>query len=234
VGQSTVRHDLVAKEQETMTSGQTSDVNLSIPADMEIEPMLLLDVTGSMAEAADPSGSISRRDLVGQAISTIVRKLEVKDSQAEHEEDAGGLMTITFANGEATSIEDLSSANLRQKWSQIRWGGGTYIVPGWNELVDTYNEEFGTLPPEQKPALLALIITDGEAKDIDQFTQILAQARGGVYIVVALLGYGTEHDRAAQSWQQVAQQNPGHVGVVSFASQTNPDVIADTLVEMIS
>jgi hypothetical protein len=107
-------------------------------------------------------------------------------------------------------------------------------VPGWNELVDTYNEEFGNLPPDQKPALLALIITDGEARDIDQFAQVLAQARGGVYIVVALLGYGAEHDRAEASWRQVAQQNPGHVQVMSFASETNPETIAQALLEMIA
>jgi hypothetical protein len=217
-----------------MSSGDDLSSTLSIPTDMETEPMLLLDVTGSMSEGADPRGTISRRDLVGRAIGTIVRELEVKDSQAEHEEDAGGLMTITFANGEATCIEDLNSHNLQDKWRHIRWGGGTYIVPGWNELVDTYNEEFGNLPAEQKPALLALIITDGEARDIDQFTQVLAQARGGVYIVVALLGYGSEHDRAEASWRQVAQRNPGHVQVMSFESETNPETIAHALLEMIS
>ena len=217
-----------------MVSGDDSGTTLSVPTDMETEPMLLLDVTGSMAEGADQRNTISRRDLVGRAISTIVRELEIKDSQAEHEEDAGGLMTITFANGEATCIEDLSSHNLQDKWRQIRWGGGTYIVPGWNELIDTYNEEFGSLPAGQKPALLALIITDGEARDIDQFTQVLSQARGGVYIVVALLGYGAEHDRAESQWRQVAQQNPGHVQVISFESETNPDTIAHALLEMIS
>lgn len=217
-----------------MFGSDDQSTSLTIPTDMETEPMLLLDVTGSMGEGADPSGSISRRDLVGRAIGTLVRELEIKDSQAEHEEDAGGLMTITFANGEATNIEDLSSHNLQEKWRQIRWGGGTYIVPGWNELIDTYNEEFGSLPADQKPALLALIITDGEARDIDEFTQVLAQARGGVYIVVALLGYGPEHDRAEAQWKQVAQQNPGHVQVMSFASETNPETIAHALLEMIS
>lgn len=199
----------------------------------EKEPMLLLDTTGSMAEPASSRGGISRRDLAHQAVRAIVQQLELEDSQAEHEEDAGGIMTVVFSRGEAHSIDDLNTQNIEQKWSQIRWGGGTYIVPGWNTLIDTYMEEFGERPPQDRPLLMAVILTDGEAADTDEFIQALEQAKGGVAVVVALLGYGQEHDRAEAAYRRVAAVNRGHVEVVSFAEETDPQVIANKLLQMI-
>jgi hypothetical protein len=192
-----------------------------------------MDITGSMAEPASSAGGISRRELARQAVASIVKQLEAEDSQAEHEEDAGGVMTVVFSRGEAESIGDLSSQNLDQKWRSIRWGGGTYIVPGWNTLIDTYMEEFGEEPPEKRPLLMAVILTDGEAVDTDEFIQALDQVKGGVAVVVALIGFGDEHDRALSAYQRVASQHRGNVEVVSFADQTDPEVIADRLLQMI-
>jgi hypothetical protein len=201
--------------------------------EQEREPMLLLDITGSMAEPASSRGGISRRELAKQAVSAIVKQLEAEDSQAEHEEDAGGVMTVVFSRGEAESIGDLSSQNLEEKWRHIRWGGGTYIVPGWNTLIDTYTEEFGEVPPEQRPLLMAVILTDGEAVDTDDFIQALDGVKGGVAVVVALLGFGDEHDRALAAYQRVAAQHRGNVEVFSFAEETDPQVIAGRLLQMI-
>jgi hypothetical protein len=106
-------------------------------------------------------------------------------------------------------------------------------MPGWNTLVDTYQDEFGQEPPDQRPLLLALVITDGEADDTDRFAQALAGAAGGVYVVVALLGFGAEHDRAMGAYKRI-EENNGHVKVVSFASETNPQTIADALLRMIA
>ncbi|MBV9281514.1 MAG: VWA domain-containing protein [Chloroflexi bacterium] len=199
---------------------------------VEKEPMLLLDITGSMSEPASASGGISRRELVHQAIGKIVEQLELQDSQAEHEEE-GGLMAVAFSRGRAYELEDLNTGNLAQKWSQIPWGGGTYIMPGWNKLIDVYMEEFGEEPPDQRPLLMALVITDGEAVDTDEFAGTLARARGGVYVVVALLGYGEEHDRAEAAYRRVADQNRGQVEVISFQNVTDADRIATTLLQMI-
>lgn len=201
--------------------------------EQEREPMLLLDITGSMAEPASSAGGISRRELARQAVAAVVKQLELEDSQAEHEEDAGGVMTVVFSRGEAQSIGDLSSQNLDQKWHSIRWGGGTYIVPGWNTLIDTYTEEFGELPPEERPLLMAVILTDGEAVDTDEFIEALDGVKGGVAVVVALLGFGEEHDRALAAYRRVAERHRGNVEVVSFAEQTDPQVIASRLLQMI-
>lgn len=222
-----------------MTSAEPSvnDLSPMLKPGVEKEPMLLLDTTGSMSYPVAEGSRVERRQLIGEAIGRIVEVLGAQDSQAAKEqaagEDAGGLMTVTFAGGNAESIDDLSTDNWRQKWSQIRWGGGTQIMPGWEKLVDTYLEEFGDVPKQDRPHLLALVITDGEADDTDQFAQTLTQAKGGVYVCIAVLGFGAEHDRALQVYKQIEAQND-HVRVVTFGSETNPDTIADGLLSMIA
>lgn len=94
------------------------------------EPMLLLDVTGSMNYAASESSSTARKTVIQEAISIVVEKLAQEDSEASHEESGGGLRTITFANGQAKDLEDLNPNNLRTKWERINWDGGTLIMPG--------------------------------------------------------------------------------------------------------
>ncbi len=219
------------------TEPSVNDLSPMLKPGVEKEPMLLLDTTGSMSYPVSEGSKIERRQLIGEAIGRIVEVLGAQDSQAVREqaggEDAGGLMTVTFAGGAATCIEDLSTDNWRQKWSAIRWGGGTVIMPGWETLVEQYMEEFGDVPKQDRPHLLALVITDGEADDTDQFAQTLAQAKGGVYVCIAILGYGQEHDRALQVYKQIEAQN-NHVRVVSFGSETNPDTVADGLLSMIS
>jgi hypothetical protein len=202
----------------------------------ETEPMLLLDTTGSMSFPVANGSTVKRMDVVKEAIGQIVATLEAKDSQEAKEraagEDKGGVMTVTFAGGSAECLDDLSTDNLHKKWDSIRWGGGTQIMPGWNLLVDTYMEEFGDQPKTERPAMLALVITDGEADDADEFAQTLAQAKGGTYVAVAIVGYGAEHDTALKSFQSVAQGND-HVRVLSFDGETNPDTISNALVAML-
>jgi hypothetical protein len=80
---------------------------------------------------------------------------------------------------------------------------------------------------------LGLVITDGEADDTDRFAQAISAASGGVYIVVALLGYGSEHDRALNAYRSIEGRN-AHVKVLTFGGETNPQVIADALLRMIA
>jgi hypothetical protein len=203
---------------------------------VENEPMLLLDTTGSMSYPVAENSTVQRREVIGEAIGRIVEKLAAEDSQAAKEkeagEDAGGLMTVTFAGGSAECIDDLSPDNWRQKWAAIQWGGGTKIMPGWSLLVDTYMEEFGDVPKQDRPHLLALIVTDGEADDTDRFAQTLAQTRGGTYVCIAILGFGIEHDRALNAYRQIAASND-HVRVVTFGSETDPSTIADGLLSLL-
>jgi hypothetical protein len=219
-----------------VSTAEPSINDLSPITKTETEPMLLLDTTGSMSFPAAEGSSTERRQVVHEAIGRIVEVLEAKDSQEAAERaggdtDKGGVMTVTFADGNANLLDDLSTDNLVTKWNSIRWGGGTVIMPGWNMLVDTYMEEFGDQPKTERPAMLALVITDGEADDTNEFASTLAQAKGGTYVAVAIVGYGAEHDRALAAYQQIAAANE-HVRVLTFAGETDPNVIADGLVSL--
>ena len=200
--------------------------------EQEKEPMLLLDTTGSMNYGTSENDSTPRKDTIKEAIGIIVGELAAEDSQAAGEEEGGGLRTVTFAGGNAYDIGDLNPNNLEQKWSQIHWAGGTRIMPGLNKLIEVYNDEFGKEAPADRPLLMALVITDGEADDADQFGRAVAQASGGVYFALAIIGYGAEHDAALRQYKAIEAQN-AHVRVLPFAAETDPDVIARALLKMI-
>lgn len=208
------------------------NTNQFAQTEQEKEPMLLLDTTGSMNYGSAANDPTPRKDVIREAISIIVERLGAADSQAAEEEEGGGLRTVTFADGQAHDIGDLNPDNLREKWSHIRWAGGTRIMPGFNMLLKTYSDEFGSEPLEERPMLLALVITDGEADDTEAFKNTVARAAGSMYVVLAIIGYGAEHDRALRAYQQVEAQN-AHVKVLPFAGETDPEVIAGALFRMI-
>ncbi|HEV2239274.1 MAG TPA: vWA domain-containing protein [Ktedonobacterales bacterium] len=198
----------------------------------EKEPMLLLDTTGSMNYGTAENDPTPRKDTIKEAIGIVVADLAKEDSQAAKEEEGGGLRTVTFAGGYAYDLGDLNPQNLAQKWGGIRWAGGTRIMPGLNKLIEVYNEEFGSEPAAERPLLVALVITDGEADDTDQFGRAVAQAAGGVYFALAIIGYGAEHDAAMAQYKAIEAQN-AHVKVLPFAAETDPNVIARALLKML-
>jgi hypothetical protein len=203
----------------------------------ETEPVLLLDTTGSMSWPASDSSPVTRQQVVHEALSGVVAALEAKDSQAAAEsaaagEQEGGVMLVTFSDGTAQVLEDINSANFVEKWGEIVWGGSTLIMPGWNEVLENYMEEFGDQPITERPALLALVITDGEASDMDEFAKVIAGAKAGTYIAVAVIGHGSDHDKALAQWQQAAEGHD-HVRILTFGGETDPKVISDGLLAMV-
>jgi hypothetical protein len=210
------------------------DLSPVVPKGVEREPVLLVDTSGSMSYPAAAGSSVRRWDVVTEAMPTIVTTLGAADSQAEAEaaagEDAGGLMTVTFASS-ATEVGDLNEGNWRQKWDAVQIGGGTHIMPGWNLVVEDYLEEFGDTPQIERPALLLLVVTDGEAADMEAFEAECAKAHGTTYIAVAVVGYGPDHDATVAAYQKLAASN-NHVRVVSFDSNTDPNVLAQGLLSL--
>ncbi len=198
--------------------------------------MALIDTTGSMTWENEQGSGMARKDVLGEAMGIIVEKLGAEDSQAAAEEeageDAGGLMTVTFAVDNVQKIGDLSPDNWREKWSKIRWGNQTEIMPGWNALNEVYLDEFGDTPALDRPKMLALIVTDGEAQDTDAFAAEMAKVGKSAYIVICIMGYGEEHDRALAVYQKVAEAND-HVRVVSFGNSSDPNRIADAVISMV-
>jgi hypothetical protein len=221
-----------------MTSQQTepsvNDLSPMFKTGVEKEPIFLIDTSGSMSWP-NTEGGAARYVILGEAIGNLVGALEGLDSQAAHEkeagEDAGGVMTVLFSD-KTEVLGDLSSANVKQKWDSIAWGGGTIIQPGWDAVIENYMEEFGDTPKQDRPHLLAVIFTDGEANDTDAFASTIAKSQGGTYALIVIMGYGPEHDRALQVYQDITKQND-HVRVVTFGNETDPKVIADGLLSMV-
>lgn len=212
------------------------DISPVAPAGVTIEPMLLLDSTGSMRWSAEEGKAPTRWEVILEAIGTMVEKLGAEDSQAAAEqaagEDAGGLMTVTFAVDNVNKIGDLSPSNYREKLGKVELGNTTEIMPGWNALNEVYLEEFGDTPALDRPKMLALVITDGEALDTDQFAAELAKVGKTAFVTLAIMGYGAEHDRALQAYQKVAEGND-HVRVVSFGNTTDPQKLADAAISLV-
>lgn len=203
-------------------------------ANAEREPMLLLDITGSMNAGTSAQDDTPRLETVRDAVAVIVKTLETQDSQAgkEDDDDEGGLRTVTFSDGKAEDIGDLNSDNLKKKWDDILFEGRTWIMPGWKKLLSVYNEEFGGRPPSQRPILMALVITDGEALDTAEFAMALAQAPANVFIVLAIVGFGADHDAAIQAYRRIAGQTR-RLRVVEFGSESDYKKIANSLLQLI-
>lgn len=226
-------------DQEDVMSTAEPSVNdlspMSKAGPTNLEPAFLLDTSGSMSYPTTENGSVVRMDLVREALPMIVAGLEKFDAQAAKEseeagDEEGGVMTVTFAS-DAAVIGDLNSANLQEKFRSIKWGGGTNITPGWNLVLSNYMEEFGDEDPTSRPALLCMVITDGEASDEADFEAAITKAKGGTYVCVAVVGYGPEHDKTMTQYQKIAAAN-NHVRVLTFADSTNPQELADGLLAM--
>lgn len=221
-----------------MDEPSINDLSPVIKAGIEKEPIILIDTTGSMSwGAAAGQDHPERRDVLKEAMGTLVTELAKEDSQAAAEaeagEDAGGLMAITFAGGDAHVLGDLSPDNWQAKWDSIQWGGGTVIMPGWNEVLQNYMNEFADTPATERPNLLCLVVTDGQADDTDAFVKALGDAHGGTHVCVAIMGNGDEHDKALAAYQNIAKSN-SNVRVVTFGGETNPDTIAQGLISLLS
>jgi hypothetical protein len=218
-----------------MEEPSINDLNPVLKRGVPREPIAIIDTSGSMDWPATEANPVKRREVVGEAMGMLVAALAAQDSQAAQEkaagEDKGGLLTFTFAS-KASELGDLSPENWRQKWDSIRWGGGTSIMPAWALAEEAYLEEFGETPALDRPALLTLVITDGEARDAAEFAKVLEQAKTGRYFCVAVVGYGADHDQTLSAYQKVAAANP-HVRVVTFGGETNPKTIADGLISLV-
>jgi hypothetical protein len=205
-----------------------------VPAGQKREIIVLLDTSGSMEWEAADSSPTTRWAVISEAMPLFVAALEAEDSQAAAEQasgsdEEGGLLVHGFSNVH-TELGDFNSSNFGRKWPAIQVGGGTTIMPAWRAAQEDYMDEFGDVDAMDRPALLCLVITDGEASDAAEFEKVLETAGTGRYFAVAILGHGADHDTTLRSYQGAAAANPKHVAVVSFDSVTNPkDLVTDLI-----
>jgi hypothetical protein len=230
-----------------------SEITPAVSANRKKEPVLLLDLSGSMDWEAAPGApewdnrtkTGGRRGIVIEALRGLVVALEDQDSEAAAEQaggsdELGGLLTHGFASSHV-EIGDLNSSNLERRLNGIQWGGGTAIMPAWQAALADYDEEFGDKEPADQPTMLTLVLTDGEADDWAEFAPVLEKADSKHAFVVAVVGHGKKHDDTVRAYQQAAERNQGqdkfgkaHVKVVSFDAVTDPREIAEDLITLVS
>lgn len=221
----------------SMTEPSVNDLSPVVAKGVEKEPIALVDISGSMSWPVSGDSRVQRREVVGEAMGLLVKALEDEDSQAAAEQadgsdDKGGLLVHLFSDHHE-ELGDLNSSNWRAKWESISWGGGTRIMAAWEAAQEDYLEEFGEVPALDRPVLLTLVVTDGEASDWDQFSQVLAQANATRKFCVAIVGHGEDHDRTLSAYKAVEATNGKHVRVVTFAGETDPTSIANDLILLV-
>ena len=214
-----------------------NDLSPVVKPGVEKEPIAIIDTSGSMSWPVAEGSGTRRMDVVGEAMGLLVKHLEGEDSQAAAEQadgsdEKGGLLVHLFSD-HATELGDLNSSNWRAKWDSIRWGGGTRIMSAWEAAQNDYLEEFGEVPALDRPVLLTLVITDGEAQDGAEFARVLEQANAQRKFCVAVVGFGADHDATLASYRAVEAKNSRHVRVVTFGGETDPSAIAEDLIQLI-
>ena len=214
-----------------------NDLSPVVAKGVEKEPVALIDISGSMSWPVADGSSVQRREVAGEAMGILVKHLEGEDSQAAGEQsggsdDKGGLLVHLFSD-HAEELGDLNSSNWRAKWDSIRWGGGTRIMAAWEAAQNDYLKEFGKVPALDRPVLLTLVITDGEAQDAAEFEKVLEQAGPLRKFCVAVLGFGPDHDATLAAYKAAEAGNGDHVRVVSFGAVTDPASIAQDLILLV-
>jgi hypothetical protein len=221
----------------TQNEPSINDLNPLLGEGVEKEPIALIDTSGSMSFFVAEGSTIRRWDVVAEAMGLLVLHLEDEDSQAAAEQasgddDEGGLLTYGFSD-RVVKVGDLNSSNWRKKWADVKVGGGTVIMPAWQQAQEAFVEEFADKPIAKRPMLMTLVITDGTADDAAAFGKVLETAGAGMYFTVAIVGYGKEHDNTLRDYKAAEAKNPKHVRVVTFGGETDPTVIADGLKSLV-
>lgn len=225
-----------------------SEITPVVSANRKKEPVLLLDLSTSMDWSAtdendrthDWPSDASRRAIAIGALPHLVRALEDEDSEAAAEQaggsdEMGGLLTFGFASS-PVEIGDLNTSNLERRLNEITWGGGTVIMPAWQQALADYDEEFGDREPADQPTHLVLVLTDGEASDFHQFEDVLLTASAKRAFAVAIIGHGAKALATYRAYKAAAEKQQGndkygksHISVVLFDGVSDPTEIGEDL-----
>ncbi|TVY32799.1 hypothetical protein LOCC1_G008712 [Lachnellula occidentalis] len=200
------------------------------------DTMILLDVSGSMD--FDPVRPVYNQYLItGYTRSTQPRNKDVAkaiirrftDAMANHDHNFRGYDFTTFAN-QAKYIGVVNHQNLDAMWQNVRIGGGTRVMTGWQKIKElhfqkhsesaTHHPVYGWQAGPQTPMLRMLLLLDGEATDMDEFELDLL-GLSWVHVTIFLIGVDgcPHHHRHANELQRISQVNH-HVSFVDAQGNT--------------
>ncbi|TVY27212.1 hypothetical protein LHYA1_G004663 [Lachnellula hyalina] len=200
------------------------------------DTMILLDVSGSMDFV--PVRPVYNQYLItGYTKSTQPKNKDVAkaiirrftDAMANHDHNFRGYDFTTFAN-QAKYIGVVNHQNLDAMWQNVRIGGGTRVMTGWQKIKDlhfqkhsesaTHHPVYGWQAGPRTPMLRMLLLLDGEATDMDEFELDLL-GLSWVHVTIFLIGVDgcPHHHRHANELQRISQVNH-HVSFVDAQGNT--------------
>ncbi|TVY80787.1 hypothetical protein LSUE1_G006735 [Lachnellula suecica] len=200
------------------------------------DTMILLDVSGSMDfEPVRPNYdnflitgySKSTQPKNKDVAKAIIRRFT--DAMANHDHNFSGYQLTTFSS-QANYIGVVNHQNLNQMWRNVRLGGGTRVMTGWQKVKDlhfqkhsesaTHHPVYGWQAGPQTPMLRLLLLLDGEATDMDEFELDLL-GLSWVHVTIFLIGVDgcPHHHRHANELQRISEVNH-HVSFVDAQGNT--------------
>ncbi|OQN97866.1 hypothetical protein B0A48_16177 [Cryoendolithus antarcticus] len=200
------------------------------------DTMILLDVSGSMDfNAMRP---VYNQYLITQwmrstqpknkdVAKAIIRRFV--DAMANHDHTGSGYDLITFSD-RSTVIGTVNHRNLENMWRNVKLGGGTRVMTGWQKVKElhfqkhsesaTYHPVYGWQAGPQTPMLRLLLLLDGEAQDMDEFELDLL-GLSWAHVTIFLIGVDgcPHHHRHANELQRISDVNH-HVSFVDAQGNT--------------
>ena len=200
-----------------------------------LETMILVDVSGSMTWNPhqgvvgpdgirryhdQPSNIALVRNLVHRCLHHMIPR-----AQREHPRQSG--IDLFSFSSYGRFHGQISANQFDRDWSsEIKMGGGTRIMTGWQCVKNQFFVEqhaqnpawgrldrvYGWQPTPGMPKLSLLVFLDGEAMDMDEFElELLGET--WAYVTIALVGMENcpHHHSHAIELERVAKFNP-HVG----------------------
>ena len=194
--------------------------------DLLLEPTGVIDASGSNKEWADPEHSITKVELVCNAVPHFASAVEGDDAEAKKEQADGDAShggwrafafsynrPIYFAKGEDESddprdLGDINTANAAEKVERYRvlveQEQMTYVTPALIAVDYAFTTEFKN---DLKRAQMILGIGDGQFNDPDAFDKFIMSAGPRRCIAFGAIGYGDAHDRFVKHLKEVSERN---------------------------
>jgi hypothetical protein len=151
------------------------------------------------------------------------------DAMINHDGNVRGYQLVTFSN-QAKDIGFIDHRNFDAMWRNIRLGGGTRVMTGWQKVKELHFQKhsksatrhpvYGWQAGPETPMLRLLILLDGEATDMDEF-ELDILGLSWVHITIFLIGVDgcPHHHRHANELQRISEINY-HVSFVDAQGNT--------------